>query len=52
MAGVGAVYDPIELQGPGALQVACPGPETLAVLHFPSTASSGRNETCLISGFE
>ena len=33
------------------MQVGWPGPKLLATLQPPSTASSGRSDTCRISGF-
>jgi hypothetical protein len=44
-------YDPTELQGEGVRQVAWPGPDDVLVLHEPRTASSGRSDTWVTSGF-
>jgi hypothetical protein len=44
-------YDDRELHALGELHRGWPGPDILAVLHDPSTASSGRSDTWSISGF-
>jgi hypothetical protein len=44
-------YEPGVLQFEGTVHFDWPGPLTVAVLHTPSTASSGLSDTCVNSGF-